>query len=435
LEVVAEEFEGVLGGPESDAVAVAGECELLDLGVFTVGEGDVDEADGFLGVDTGGGCGAGDAGNAEGEGTAGAAADAFGEGAGYGVGDCAVLVEEEGGDVGEGGLAAVGVGDGAAEKDAGAVGDGGEAFCEEAAGAAFGDGEGVAADAEEEKDDLGERLVMGGEDFVGHLVLDELDELVDAGLSGCEGGLDAEEVELDFAGAGEDGGFDVGELGVDGGGAGVDLAFGDKGHAEDTAGEVAGWEGFGEAGFYFGVKEGFEFFGGAGEKDHELAEGPGFGIRGAREDGVEELAGSGAVGVGEEDGTLEDIGLTDVVGGHGDVAGGEAGLEGGEYGGVAVEGEVEDLGEALAGEVVFSGAEAAGEENDVGAAEGDADGAGEVAAVVADDGLEGDRDAEVVEAGGEVEGVGVLAMRGEHLGADGDDFGDHVWPLPPDDFW
>jgi hypothetical protein len=76
---------------------------------------------------------------------------------------------------------------------------------------------------------------------------------------------------------------------------------------------------------------------------------------------------------------------------------------------------VEGVGDALAGEVVFGGAEAAGEQDDVGAAERDADGFGEVGAVVADDGLEGDGDAEVVETGGEIEGVGVLAMRCEHL--------------------
>ena len=49
---------------------------------------------------------------------------------------------------------------------------------------------------------------------------------------------------------------------------------------------------------------------------------------------------------------------------------------------------------------------------------------GEVGEGVADDGLEGDGDAEGVELGGEEEGVGVLAEGGQHLGADGDDFGD-----------
>jgi hypothetical protein len=86
-----------------------------------------------------------------------------------------------------------------------------------------------------------------------------------------------------------------------------------------------------------------------------------------------------------------------------------------------MEGEVEGFGEALAGEVVFGGAEAAGEKDDVGAVDGDVDGGAEMVAIVADDGLERDGDAEVVEAGGEVERVGVLAMRREHLGANGDD--------------
>ncbi len=44
---------------------------------------------------------------------------------------------------------------------------------------------------------------------------------------------------------------------------------------------------------------------------------------------------------------------------------------------------------------------------------------------VADDGFEGDGNAEIVEAGGEIEGVGVLPEGGEHFGADGDDFSDH----------
>jgi hypothetical protein len=44
---------------------------------------------------------------------------------------------------------------------------------------------------------------------------------------------------------------------------------------------------------------------------------------------------------------------------------------------------------------------------------------------VADDGLEGDADADLVEFFGQVEGVGVLAKGGEELGADGDDFTVH----------
>ena len=98
-------------------------------------------------------------------------------------------------------------------------------------------------------------------------------------------------------------------------------------------------------------------------------------------------------------------------------------MEGFEEGFAALEREVEGLGEALAGEVVFGGAEAAGEKDDVGAGERSVNGGDEMIAVVADDGLEGDDDTEVIEAGGEVEGVGVLTVRGQHLGTDGDDLG------------
>ena len=99
--------------------------------------------------------------------------------------------------------------------------------------------------------------------------------------------------------------------------------------------------------------------------------------------------------------------------------------ESGDLVGVAAQGERERFGDGFAGEVVFGGAEAAHEDDNVGAAEGGADGVDQVFAAVADDGLEGDGDAELVELFGEVEGVGVLAEGGEHLGADGDDFGFH----------
>ena len=75
----------------------------------------------------------------------------------------------------------------------------------------------------------------------------------------------------------------------------------------------------------------------------------------------------------------------------------------------------------------MGGAKTAGEDDDVGAREGDEGRAGKVREIVADDGLEGDLDAEVVKSVGEIEGVGVLAEGCEHLGASGDDFSDHVF--------
>ncbi len=55
-----------------------------------------------------------------------------------------------------------------------------------------------------------------------------------------------------------------------------------------------------------------------------------------------------------------------------------------------------------------------------------ADSGGKIFRPVADDGLEGDGDADLVEFFSEIKGIGVLPVRGEHLGADGDDFGFHV---------
>jgi hypothetical protein len=56
---------------------------------------------------------------------------------------------------------------------------------------------------------------------------------------------------------------------------------------------------------------------------------------------------------------------------------------------------------------------------------GSADGVDEIFAAIANDGFEGDDNADLVELLRQVEGVGVLTEGGEHLGADGDDFGFH----------
>jgi len=128
----------------------------------------------------------------------------------------------------------------------------------------------------------------------------------------------------------------------------------------------------------------------------------------AGEGDVKPLAWGRAVGVGQDGCALKDVGLLEVVGRHGDAPLGGAGVEGGDELGVAAEGEGERFGDGFAGEVVFSGAEAAHDGENVDAAEGGADGGDEVLAAVADDGLEGDGDAYFVEPFCEIEGVGVL---------------------------
>jgi len=146
----------------------------------------------------------------------------------------------------------------------------------------------------------------------------------------------------------------------------------------------------------------------------------------AREGGVEPLAGSAAVGVGQDDCAFKHVGLLEVVGGQGNAPLCCAGGERGHQGAVAADFEPQRIGHGLAGKVVFSGAEAAHERQDVDAAKGAANGVDEVFLAVADDGFEVDCDADRVELFRQVEGVGVLAKGREHLRADGDDFSFHM---------
>ena len=146
---------------------------------------------------------------------------------------------------------------------------------------------------------------------------------------------------------------------------------------------------------------------------------------GRANDGFEPLAGGAAARVGKELGAIKTLRLLEVVGRHLHLAGLEAGLKSKTCRCVREEIEMKSFGDALASEVVFSGAEAAGEDEDVRATERIMDSFDEVAGIVSDDSLEADLDTEIVEAGGEEEGVRVLAMRCKHLGTDGDDFSNH----------
>ena len=82
-------------------------------------------------------------------------------------------------------------------------------------------------------------------------------------------------------------------------------------------------------------------------------------------------------------------------------------------------------GDAFAGEVVFSGAETTHKDDDVGASDCDPGCLGEVLAVIANHGLEGDFDTEAIQLFGEVKRICVLEMRREQLRADGNDLGGH----------
>ena len=181
---------------------------------------------------------------------------------------------------------------------------------------------------------------------------------------------------------GEERGFDVGVGGVDGREKLVGLRLGNHGGLERAHGDVARRNDFAQAGQTLGVEERRALVRRAGEEHDELA------IAGER--GVKPLAGRAAVGVGQQGCAFENVGLLEIVLRHGDAPGGGAGVERGNLRGVAAERERERFGDGFAGEVVFSGAEAAHEDENVDAAERGADGADEILAAVADDGLEGD---------------------------------------------
>ena len=50
---MADEFQCMLAGPRANALTVAGKLELFHPRVLRAGQGDVDEADGFVGVGAG----------------------------------------------------------------------------------------------------------------------------------------------------------------------------------------------------------------------------------------------------------------------------------------------------------------------------------------------------------------------------------------------
>ena len=85
----------------------------------------------------------------------------------------------------------------------------------------------------------------------------------------------------------------------------------------------------------------------------------------------------------------------------------------------------ERVGHCFARQVIFSGAEAAGENDDVRTPHGKFGGCGQPFGVVAHDALEAHFHAQFIQFFGEVERVGVLAMGSEQLRPNGNDLGVH----------
>ena len=92
---------------------------------------------------------------------------------------------------------------------------------------------------------------------------------------------------------------------------------------------------------------------------------------------------------------------------------------------IALQFQAERIGHRFASEVIFGGAEAAREDDDVRTPHGEFGGCREPFGVVAHNAFEAHFHAQVIQLFGEVERVGVLAMGSQHLRADGDDLGVH----------
>ena len=101
------------------------------------------------------------------------------------------------------------------------------------------------------------------------------------------------------------------------------------------------------------------------------------------------------------------------------------GVQRGHLRGIAAQREAKRIGRGFAGQVVFRGPQTAHQDDDVGAAQGGADGVDQIPAAIANDGLERDGNADPVQLFRQVKRVGVLPEGSQHLGTDGNDLGFH----------
>ena len=309
----------------------------------------------------------------------------------------------------------VAVGDDAAEKDGAGAGNIGKAMAQEAARAGFRHGKGVLPRGQELNEDQFQRVVVGPEN-------DRAEQLFDpASAFGQQGGgffPASGQADVHFANAGAIGQFQT---------------VADQ--VLQRAGDFFFDDGFAQAGGFEGVAEEWEGEGkfAVEERDDGSEEhGPQFARRAGQEDealvaggDVQGQAGGGAVGIGEDGGAFGDHGLDLDIGGHGTAARGKELFDPGEGGRVEDQFAAEGMGGKLAGEVVAGGAEAAGDEDEIGTAQRLAEGGLDARAVVGDAHLAGDFVAEVGELAAKPLLVGVEDAPDQEFGAGVDEFDAH----------
>ena len=131
----------------------------------------------------------------------------------------------------------------------------------------------------------------------------------------------------------------------------------------------------------------------------------------------------GAVAVVEHDAALDDERLAPVDRRHRDAAGREAGFEPGDDRRILDQRPADHAGDGIARHVVVGRAQAAGQDDQVGARQRVRDHAGQRVDAIADDVLGADADAEPGQAVGDRQRVGVETRRDQQLAADRHDLG------------
>ena len=141
------------------------------------------------------------------------------------------------------------------------------------------------------------------------------------------------------------------------------------------------------------------------------------------------LSGSGAVRIGKHGGPVQNVGLLGVVGGHVPASLGEALFQASEDFRIAMHTQAQSFSHCLSRKIVFRGAEAAAENQNVRTKQAVLRRGDQPPKVVAHNAFENYVDAQQVELFGEIERVGVHAEGREHLGTHRNDFGIHSFKV------
>ncbi len=137
------------------------------------------------------------------------------------------------------------------------------------------------------------------------------------------------------------------------------------------------------------------------------------------------LAGSSSIGVGQNNGPTDDVGLLGVVRRHLPFASCEALLQSSQYFGITLELKPKRLGYGLSSQVVFRGSETAAEDDDIGAKKCVLRRPNQLPQIVAHHAFEDHLNPQQIQLLGEEERVGIYPVGSEKLGPYRDDFGIH----------